>query len=276
MYFPPLNCACLAIDYDRFQSLSRGVDQPTPDDTVAIYTLAHENYTPRNLSAQDLFAHIREQVELSAQAANAVNIGIATDAAIMNWRMRFATLQREIAEDATGYSAHDAIETQAVVEGLIGACAVPASAAELLAVAFDLYANSASEVYTRVLRRLACHGPDAAILLAPRLASFALGFDDPGSVLAEKLDALDKSEVVSALVATTPTVAPHVLLDALLKDSFDLVRLHRPISAKANFERFMYPISPPAARCAPTWRDCESSGMRRMPTPQHLTLVAAS
>ncbi len=249
MYFPPLNCACLAIGYERFESLLRGIDYPpSHDDTLALYALAHETvHATQLVTAGYVFAHVRELVELSARAANAVNAGTATDAMIAIWRARFATLQREIADDASGFSARDAIETQAVIEGLIGAAAVPASAADLLAIALELHADSASEVYTRVLRRLARHGAQAAIVLAPRLASFALGSDDPGGVLADKLDALDAMpEVVPALVAMTPEafvraagIEPHLLapsmrerstgvrntadtlLDALLKDSFD-------------------------------------------------------
>jgi hypothetical protein len=267
MYFPPLNCACLAIGYERFRSLGRGVEHgPAHDDTLALYALAHESvHAAQLVTAGYVFAHVRELVELSARAANAVNAGTATDATIAGWRTRFATLQREIADDASGFSARDAIETQAVVEGVIGAAAVDASAAELLAVAFELYADSASEVYTRVLRRLARHSADAAIVLAPRLASFALGADDPGGVLADKLDALDANpEVVPALVATTPEafvraagvepsrLAPSMrersgairntadqLLDTLLKDNFD--RYEALVGVNARLQARFHP-----------------------------------
>lgn len=270
MFFPPLNCACLAIDYDRFRSFGCGVDHPrTHDDTLALYALAHESvHAAQLVSAGYLFSHVRELVGLSTQAANAVNAGTATDAAIATWRARFQTLQLEIADDASGFSARDAIETQAVVEGLVGAAAVDASTEEFLAVAFELYADSASEVYTRVLRRLARHSTDAAIVLASRLSSLALGSDDPGGVLADKLDALDaKPEVVPALVAMTPEafvlaagvepsrLAPSMrersgsirntadlLLDAVLKDSFD--RYEALTSVNARLQARFHPGRP--------------------------------
>jgi hypothetical protein len=189
-FFPPLAGAAVSLSYVRFGELFGQGVSISDDDVWALYSLPHEAvHLVQAITSTWFFEFNRDLTRMAMWAAHYQARG---DALPPEMKTKFRALHATLTTRVDGFSAHEILETQAVIEGFWGAMANPNHSAIVYA-ARKRYPRDSP--YLHILNLLVqSYGDVVAVDLAPRLCAIALQFDQPGGVMADLLSALSANK----------------------------------------------------------------------------------
>jgi len=226
-YFPPLAGAALSLSYTRLGELFGTGVSISDDDVWALYSLPHETvHLVQAITSPWFFEFNRELTQMAIRAAHLQAKGEQLPSGT---KVKFQTLQASIHEKVDGFSAHEILETQAVIEGFWGAMTKPNPSAIAYAARKRYTQNSP---YLHILNFLVeNYGDVIAVDLGPRLCAIALQSDQPGGVMADILSAL---AAVKGSVSQIHEMSFEDLLKSSRLDPQTISRSYRERSAAAS------------------------------------------
>lgn len=185
-FFPPLAGAAVSLSYARFRELFGQGVSISDDDVWALYSLPHETvHLVQAITSPWFFEFNRELTRMAMWAAHHQARGEALPSQM---KAKFRTLHATLSAEVDGFSAHEILETQAVIEGFWGAMTRPNHSTVVYA-ARQRYPKGSP--YLHILNLLVeNYGDVIAVDLGPRLCAIALQSDQPGGVMADMLSAL--------------------------------------------------------------------------------------
>jgi hypothetical protein len=230
-YFPPLAGAALSLSYARFRELFGTGVSISDDDVWALYSLPHETvHLVQAITSPWFFEFNRELTRMAMWAAH---FQARKEQLPAGMKAKFQTLQATMTTKVDGFSAHEILETQAVIEGFWGAMAKPNPSAVVYAARKRYTQNSP---YLHIFNYLVeNYGEVIAVGLGPRLCAIALQSDQPGGVMAD---------ILSALSAAKGSI--HKIHEMSLEDLLKSSRLDPHIMSRSYRERGIATSGDPA------------------------------
>ena len=189
-FFPPLAGAAVSLSYTRFGELFGQGVSISDDDVWSLYSLPHETvHLVQAITSPWFFEFNRDLTRMAMWAAHHQSRG---EELPLEMKAKFKTLQATMTAKVDGFSAHEILETQAVIEGFWGAMTRPEPSAVVYA-ARERYPTDSP--YLHILNLLVeSYGEGIAVELGPRLCAIALQSDQPGGVMADILSALSAAK----------------------------------------------------------------------------------